>query len=181
MPASKRTTRASVKADGAPERSRAERRKAAGGEAAAVQGWARLQLSHRRHLRSGVEDRGNEERGLRARLDGTPRVTAAMSHLKERELAARLERRRAAHKAVPVQVCEHRILACGACTTAAKQLVGRPLHRQGRRLAKHELEQTVLDQAESLLGREPELPLLVDSKHMHVAALLPLHEGQLLV
>ena len=104
-----------------------------------------------------------------------------MSHLKERELAARLERRRAAHKAVPVQMCEHRILACGACTTAAKQLVGRPLHRQGRRPAKHELEQTVLDQAESLLGREPELPLLVDSKHMHVAALLPLHEGQLLV
>eukprot|EP00964_Phaeocystis_antarctica_P077785 scaffold48331_cov66-Phaeocystis_antarctica.AAC.1 len=143
----------------------------------------RLQLSDGRHLRSGVEDRGDEERRLRARLDGTPRVAAAVPHLEERELEARLERRRAAHEAVPVQMREDRILACGARTTAAKQLVGRPLHRQRRsaRLTKHELEQTVLDQAERLLGREPELSLLVDAKHVHVAALLPLHEGQLLV
>ena len=37
-----------------------------------LRGVRRLQLPRRRHARRRVEDRSDEERGLRARLDGAP-------------------------------------------------------------------------------------------------------------
>jgi len=75
-----------------------------------------------------------------------------------------------------MQMHERGVLARGARTAVPEQLVGGCLNRE-RRLAEQQLQQAVLNEAERLLRREPQLALPVRSHDVEIAAALLGHQG----